>query len=165
VIVVSDTSPLQYLVLIEAIDVLPRLYDRVYLPHQVVAELKHRGTPAPVRRWVEHLPAWAEIRSPRQIGISLRENRKLDEGEIHAIALALELKAPILVDERAAYEAAIAHGLSSTGVLGVLDKAAEQKLLELGSALARLTGETNFRYSQELIDRLLERDARRTLGQ
>jgi len=36
VIVVSDTSPLNYLILVEAIDVLPQLYAEVYIPHQVI---------------------------------------------------------------------------------------------------------------------------------
>lgn len=161
VIVVSDTSPLNYLVLIEAVDFLPQLYRQVYIPHEVIAELKHHGTPAAVRRWAERLPGWAQVRSPTHIDAALRRNRRLDEGEIHAIALALELKADVLVDERDAYEAAKALGLTSRGVLGVLDAAADRNLLDLKPALARLTRETNFRYSQDLIDRLLERDAQR----
>jgi predicted nucleic acid-binding protein len=37
-IVVSDTSPLNYLVLISAIDVLPKLLEQVYVPPSVVVE-------------------------------------------------------------------------------------------------------------------------------
>jgi predicted nucleic acid-binding protein len=161
VIVVSDTSPVNYLVMIEAIGVLPQLYHEVYIPRQVIAELEQHGAPAPVRRWVEHLPEWAQVRNPAHIDAGLRQNKKLDEGEIHAIALAQELKAHVLIDERDGYEAARARGLTSTGILGVLDTAAERGFLDLKSALARLAGETNFRYSQPLIDRLLERNAQR----
>lgn len=160
-IVVSDTSPLNYLILVDAIDVLPRLYHEVYVPRQVIAELEHPGAPAAVRRWVQCLPEWAQVRDPTHIDETLRQNRKLDQGEIHAIALAQELKAHLLIDERDAYEAAKARGLASTGILGVLDVAAQCGLLDLKPILARLIGETNFRYSQRLIDRLLERDARR----
>ena len=38
-VVVADTSPLNYLILIEAIDVLPRLYGAVVVPRQVIAEV------------------------------------------------------------------------------------------------------------------------------
>jgi predicted nucleic acid-binding protein len=37
-VVVADTSPLNYLVLIEAIDLLPTLYGRVVVPEPVLAE-------------------------------------------------------------------------------------------------------------------------------
>jgi len=161
VIVVSDTSPLNYLILIEAIDVLSQLYHEVYIPHEVITELEHHGAPAAVCRWVQHLPEWARVRNPAHIDATLLQNRKLDKGEIHAIALAQELKAHVLIDERDAYEAAKARGLTSTGILGVLDAAAERDLLDLKPALARLVSETNFRHSQRLIDRLLERDAQR----
>lgn len=160
-IVVSDTSPLNYLILIETINVLPQLYREVYIPRQVVTELEHPGAPAAVHRWFEHLPEWVQVRNPASIDATLEQNSKLDQGEIHAIALAQELNAQVLIDERDAYEAAKARGLISTGTLGVLDMAAERNLLDLRLVLARLTSETNFRYSQRLIDFLLERNAHR----
>jgi predicted nucleic acid-binding protein len=40
-IVVSDNSPLQYLVLIECIDALPKLYGNVMTTPQVINELRH----------------------------------------------------------------------------------------------------------------------------
>jgi predicted nucleic acid-binding protein len=41
-IVVADTGPLNYLVLIDAIDLLPRLFDRVFVPLAVRDELTQR---------------------------------------------------------------------------------------------------------------------------
>jgi predicted nucleic acid-binding protein len=38
-VAISDTTPLNYLVLIEAIDLLPRLYERVLIPTAVWGEL------------------------------------------------------------------------------------------------------------------------------
>lgn len=43
---VADTSPLRYLVLIGAIEVLPRLFERVFIPEIVHAELCHANAPA-----------------------------------------------------------------------------------------------------------------------
>ena len=50
-IVVADSSPLNYLVLIESIDVLPRLYSGVLVPRQVVSELTDPAAPPQVRHW------------------------------------------------------------------------------------------------------------------
>jgi hypothetical protein len=45
VIVVSDTSPLNYLLLIGAIDVLPALFDGVYAPPDVMGNSSTRRPP------------------------------------------------------------------------------------------------------------------------
>lgn len=43
-VVVSDATPLNYLVLIDAIGVLPRLYSSVLIPSAVATELSNLGT-------------------------------------------------------------------------------------------------------------------------
>ena len=43
--VVADTGPIHYLVLIEAVGVLELLYGRVLIPQTVAAELEVTGTP------------------------------------------------------------------------------------------------------------------------
>ncbi len=48
-IVVADTSPLNYLVLIGHIEVLPYFYQWVLIPSSVWEELQDVGTPDPVR--------------------------------------------------------------------------------------------------------------------
>jgi predicted nucleic acid-binding protein len=48
-IVVSDTSPLNYLLLCGAADVLPRLFGRVIVPRAVLAELGSDDAPPIVR--------------------------------------------------------------------------------------------------------------------
>jgi predicted nucleic acid-binding protein len=39
IVVVSDTSPLHYLVLVEQVEVLPRLFDEVLVPPAVLREM------------------------------------------------------------------------------------------------------------------------------
>ena len=60
-IVVADTSPLNYLVLVEQHDVLRRLYGRIVAPRGVVAELLASGSPPLVRRWAAEPPEWFEV--------------------------------------------------------------------------------------------------------
>ena len=107
-IVVSDTSPLNYLILVQAVEVLPAIFDRVYIPERVVAELNHPAIPAQVAEWISAPPAWLIIRSPLKTESELR----LDPGETHAISLALELHADwLLIDEWAGRNAAKSRGL------------------------------------------------------
>ena len=51
-IVVADTSPLRYLVVIEHDFLLPKLFGRVLIPPAVADELNHESTPKVVRAWL-----------------------------------------------------------------------------------------------------------------
>jgi predicted nucleic acid-binding protein len=159
-VVISDTSPLRYLVLIGDAEVLPSLYSEIFVPEIVAAELRHAPTPEPVRQWIDRAPSWLRVVNPPTIDNGLSIER-LDPGERDAILLALHLKADlVLMDERDGVEEARRLGLLVTGSLGVLDRAAERGLIELGPALAKLR-ETNFRIDPDLIQRVLDTDAKR----
>ena len=54
-LVVADTSPLNYLVLMQQDTLLPTLYERVMIPPAVREELQRPRTPQAVRQWVEKL--------------------------------------------------------------------------------------------------------------
>jgi predicted nucleic acid-binding protein len=157
-IVVSDTSPLNYLVLIDAIDVLPQLFGDVHAPPAVIQELKHARTPEPVKRWAQSPPDWLLIQAP---SADFPLDPTLDPGEAEAIALALELRATaILVDEKEGRRLAQARGLATLGTITVLELAAQQKLLDLPVALAALV-RTSFHVTETLVNAALQRDAAR----
>jgi predicted nucleic acid-binding protein len=85
----------------------------------------------------------------------------LGAGEREAIALAEELKSDVLlVDDWAARREAERRNLAIQGTLGLLGLAAERGLTDLARAIARLRT-TNFRVSEELIQRMMERDTDR----
>jgi predicted nucleic acid-binding protein len=156
-IVVSDTSPLNYLVLIEQVQVLPVLFGRVIVPPAVMAELQHAGAPDVVRAWAASPPPWLEIQPPARIEPLLG----LGAGETQAIRLAQELLADaILIDERRAATIARQAGLFVTGTLGVLEIAAERGLIDVVQTIAALR-QTTFRVSDEVLDGVLQRDANR----
>ena len=60
-VVVSDTSPIRYLVLIGEADLLERLYGRILIPHAVSVELQTQQTPEAVRTWMHAAPSWVEV--------------------------------------------------------------------------------------------------------
>ncbi len=157
ILVVADTSPIHYLVLIQAVNLLPRLYDRVVLPSAVFAELTHTNAPTAVRGWATALPEWTEVRAASQVDLS----SNLNPGEAEAIALAIELKADsLLLDEAEGRQEALRRGLAVSGTVGVLEKAAERDLINLFEAFQRLS-RTNFYISPELLQQALQRDAAR----
>jgi predicted nucleic acid-binding protein len=65
-IVVSDTSPLNYLILIGADQVLPSLFGQVVAPPEVLVEMQHVKAPAEVSAWARQPPAWLEVRSAQE---------------------------------------------------------------------------------------------------
>lgn len=157
--VVSDTSPINYLCVIEAIHALPALFSEVLIPPAVLSELGHPRTPKAVAEWLQTQPSWIRVQAP----ITLRHGLNLDAGEAEAISLALELHVPsILIDEASGRAAASAHGLQIFGTLAVLVSADAQGLLDLETSLIRLRA-TNFHVHPTLIDALI-RDARARKG-
>jgi predicted nucleic acid-binding protein len=151
-IVVSDTSPLHYLILIEQDDLLPQLFGRVVAPEAVIDELSHPKAPDTVKQWASNPPSWLEVRNP----VTVMPNSKLGEGETAAIALASELGADVvLIDERDGARFAREQGLFVTGVLGVLQAAAKRDLVSLAEALNALS-DTSFRHKKPQFEELLK---------
>jgi len=158
-IVVADTGPLRYLVLIGRIEVLPRLFGAVFVLATVAGELRHPNSPDAVRAWAAGPPPWLAVHpDPAEPAEVLR---RLDPGERAAIALAQVIGAGLLlIDERAGATAARERGFRVTGTIGVLVDAANQGLLDLATAFAELRA-TNFRYPPTLMDVLLAEHLRR----
>jgi predicted nucleic acid-binding protein len=162
VIVVSDTTPLNYLVLIDAIDVLPGLFADVFVPPAVITELTHAKTPDVVREWVQSRPPWLKIVAPSS---RLPSTVLLGDGEAEALSLAKELHIQdVLIDERRGRMIAQREGLTPLPTLAVLERAAASGFLDLPFALNKLQ-QTSIRVPSDRIDAALKRDAeRRRIG-
>jgi predicted nucleic acid-binding protein len=126
-IVVADTSPINYLILIGEIEVLPALFHQVMVTPSVCEELKRPHAPDAVRAWIAQPPAWLETRAPaKSPGPDLAH---LDAGERDAILLAEELGADqIIIDEIRGRREAKRRELPYIGTLGVLLPGAKQGL-------------------------------------
>lgn len=162
-IVIADTSPIRYLVLIGEVDTLVRLFGKILVPHAVAWELSQNETPEQVRLWMAKPPAWIERRRATTSLTDLPEN--LGYGEREAIALATELSADaLLVDDWAARRAAESRRIPTLGTLGILEMADEAGMLDSREAIERLL-RTNFRAGHQLIKAILDRrDARGNRG-
>ena len=159
-LVVADTGPLHYLVLTGDIELLPKLFECVLVPQVVREELANAEAPQADRDWIARAPGWLDVR-PTHAGADDVAVAKLDDGERATIALALAVKAElVLMDDREGVGIARDRGLVVTGTLGVLDLAARRGLIDLTAAFERLKT-TTFYYRQGLLDALLARHATR----
>lgn len=114
-IVVADTSPINYLILIEAIEVLPKLYGRAIVPQAVCDELVKPSAPDLVQAWVRNRPAWIEIRNPTHAAEIVGSD--IDAGERDAILLAEELGADrLIIDDQEGRRAAERRGCPFQGL-------------------------------------------------
>lgn len=143
-LVISDTGPINYLVLIGHIDILPILFEKILLPFAVQAELKSRSAPIEVKTWMASPPVWLEVHAVPAHSFDDGSLGRLDEGEREAILLAaaLETDTLLLIDEREGKKAALRKGLNITGTIAVLDLAAKRGLLDLAETFDRLRKRT-----------------------
>jgi predicted nucleic acid-binding protein len=155
-IVVADTTPLNYLILISEIELLPALYESVLIPAEVHRELKQPKTPPQVRAWAANLPVWCEVRAV--ISVPDAALNELDAGERDAIQLALEAGVDtLLMDESEGRREAIRLHLRVAGTVAVLEKAAQRGWIDFRSTLLKLE-QTNFRLSASVRDEFLRRN-------
>ncbi|HZL56724.1 MAG TPA: DUF3368 domain-containing protein [Bryobacteraceae bacterium] len=154
-IVVADTGPINYLIAIAQIEVLPTLYGRILVPDSVRDELRKDAAPKIVRQWIAKPPEWLEIRTPTMAPDAELLRVRIGSGERDAILLAEESGADqLIVDDLRGRREAERRQLHAIGTVGVLRAAAKRRLLSLKDALTRLRA-TNFYIDQELFDRLI----------
>jgi predicted nucleic acid-binding protein len=155
-IVVADSGPPHYLILIEQIDLLRRFYGQVAIPDAVANELRAAGSPATIRNWIAHLPEWVVVTPvPHEEIESITDD--LDLGERAAIALARTIRADLLlIDDAAGRAEATRRDLRVTGTLGVLRAGAEQGIVDVPEMLLKLRA-TSFYVEDELINTIFSR--------
>jgi uncharacterized protein len=155
IIVVSDTTAITHLARIGALDLLHRLYIKIYIPEAVYQELTSHG---------QNIPGAKEVLSCSWINTKKITNREkviflssfLDPGESEAIALAQEINADLLImDERKGRAQAKTMGLNITGMIGILVFAKEKGLIsEIRPFLDKLIA-TKFKLGMNLYHQAL----------
>ncbi len=151
--VISDTSPISYLVRIGEIGVLPAIFGEVLIPPAVLKELRHPKAFSELRHWAQHLPEWIRECPPQH----LLPDLDLDPGETEAISLAKEhAGALLIIDEMKGRSVATHHDILITGTLGLLEEADRRGLLDFEIAVEKLRT-TNFRMNAKMVQQMLER--------
>lgn len=161
-IIVSDTTPLRYLIEIDEAHILPALYGKIIIPQKVFDELQGQKTPPKVVTWIQNLPVWLEV---QKADLSLFTPHKyIHAGEHEAIALALELNADaFLSDDGNAIKEARRLNILTLRLFNILESAAEDDLLDLLTSIQKMKLTTFHSPPDEIIDAMLERNRLRKL--
>ncbi|WP_404790867.1 DUF3368 domain-containing protein [Altericista sp. CCNU0014] len=164
-LIVSNTSPILNLAIIEHLDLIKQQFIQVIIPPGVLGELKvNEDRPGSLALRNAVSEGWIKIQPLTQSQTVVQLLRQtLDQGESEAIALALEQQADyILLDERDGRKVAKSLGLNVTGVLGVLLKAKQSGAIsQLKPLLEDLIQVAGFRISPVLLAQLLAMDVQK----
>ncbi|RXK48704.1 DUF3368 domain-containing protein [Halorientalis pallida] len=153
-LVVSDTSPLLNLALIDRFDLLESQFSGITIPDQVWGELTEGEDGLESLRELCESGFLTTVEVERS-GLFVEIFHELDLGETAAICYALEQDADlVLLDEKDGGRVARRHGLTVTGVVGVLLKGAKAGDVELERELDALR-EAGFWISDDLYSEIL----------
>jgi predicted nucleic acid-binding protein len=157
-IVVSDTSPINYIVKIDQLTLLKKLFGEIIIPHEVYYELlKYNETARALNQVsVQSFISVQQIELPSALPELLKD---LDKGEQEAILLAKQLNADILlIDEISGREAAKKFQLRVVGLLGVLELAkAQGYIAEIKPLLKTLVEVHGFWINNDLVTEVLRK--------
>ncbi len=156
-IVVSNTSPIINLAAIGQLELLHSLYDTITIPQAVYYEVAVRGNGQAGASEIQ-ASHWIERSQVRDVALVEHLKQQLDAGEAEAIALAIELRADLLLlDERRGRMIAKELGLAMTGLMGILLVAKQRGyLVAIKPVLHELMTVAGFWIDQELYTRVLE---------
>ena len=153
-LIVSDTSPLLNLALIERLELLESQFSEVTVPQQVWNELTDGE---------DGLEGLRELRDDGLLYLVEVERsdlfvelfHELDLGETAAICYAVEQNADlVLLDERDGRRVARRHDLNVTGVIGILLRGAKTGVVTLDHEL-KVLREAGFWISDDLYEQIL----------
>lgn len=159
--VVSNTSPITNLAAVGRLDLLRALYTQIIIPEEVRDELTLGGTGAnPGAKEVSSEPWFvvAHVAAQQRDNLA-RTYRALDLGEAAALTLAVARSADlILLDDKAARQAASALHIAHAGLVGVLLVAKARGLTpQVKPILDDLRSRAGFRLAEETYQEALRR--------
>lgn len=156
-IVVSDTSPIANLLLVNKLTLLHEIFSNVIISPTVYREilaLEQFGVDLTEFKQIN----WIQVQQPVKSADVEALRKDLDTGESEAIILALELQADwILLDERQGTKIAETFGLHPIGLVGILIKAKQQKLINaVIPVIEELRRKAGFWISDSFLSRIKE---------
>ncbi|KAM3110858.1 DUF3368 domain-containing protein [Phormidesmis sp. 146-20] len=155
-IIVSDTSAIGNLAIVNHLWLLQSIYGKVLIPDVVAQELSNASRP---EIQAVLLLEWIETKAIVNLAMAntLQQDQKLDPGESYAIVLALEQQADeLLMDERRGRQEAAKLGIPIIGILGVLLIAKQRQLIpQVQPILDALIQQASFRVSSALYTQIL----------
>ena len=110
--IISDSTTLIILSNLDRFDLLSNIFPKIIIPQAVHEELNAKVKTT--------LPPFIEVKEVSSSKLLEELKLLLDLGESEAIALAVELKAKLIIDERKGRKIAMNMGIAITGLLGIV---------------------------------------------
>jgi len=156
-IVISDTTTISSLFLIDKLWVLKELYPQIAIPKAVFEELEKLEQ---IGRQIEIIRSsdWIQVLMVSNKDLVRILSLVLDDGEAEAIALAKETNADLLIiDEIKGRSYAKELNINIIGLVGILLLAKEKKVIEnVGEVLTELQEKAGFWISKNLWETALK---------
>nr|BAL57698.1 hypothetical conserved protein [uncultured Acetothermia bacterium]BAL59382.1 hypothetical conserved protein [Candidatus Acetothermum autotrophicum] len=135
--VVTNSTCLISLERIGQLDLLPALFEPVFIPPKVQEEF---GS----------MRAWLVEQAPQNAALVMALKQLVDVGEAEAIALAFEQKTTLVLDDRKARQVAKRLGVRIIGTVGILVRAKKQGILASIRPQLEALKNVGFRITPEL---------------
>ncbi|MGZ8262351.1 MAG: DUF3368 domain-containing protein [Methylotenera sp.] len=144
--IISNTSCLIILDNIDALAILQKLYQNIYLTEEVAQE------------YGKALESWMNVMTVKDKNYLRILNTSVDLGEASTIALALQMAEDnvMILDDLKARKLAKQLQLKFTGLLGVLLKAKQQQIISSVADILTQLKSVNFRVSEKLEKEVLK---------
>ena len=147
--IVSDSTTLIILLDLDKIDLLSNLFPKIIIPEAVYQEITFKN---PLKE-----TSFIEVRQAKNSELLEALTMMLDKGESEAIALAVELKLKLIIDEKKGRKIAMNQGIEIIGLLGVIYLNAIKGFLTITQAKTFLSNAIHhgYRINQDLVDNML----------
>jgi hypothetical protein len=157
-LVVADSSPLIVFARSDMLLILRQVVGEIVVPQTVYDECTADVSKPGARMIAEASKAGLiTVHADSKIPTPSANLPMLDKGEIAAIALALELGEPVLMDERLGRQAAAAQGIAVVGSAGILLVAKKKKLIKKVRPILEAWKALGYFLSPALITLVLQR--------
>ena len=157
-LVISNTSPLLNLAIINKLHLVREQFIEIIIPNAVLNELRiNENIPGSSQLKEAFDTSWIKVKAVENEAFVQLLRWELDQGEAEAIALAIELKADwVLLDERDGRKISRSLGLNITGVLGIILRGWQQgNLSSVREIINQLRTEAHFHIAPHLEEQIL----------
>lgn len=155
--VICDAAVLIGLAKIGKLNLLEKLYEKIYIPWGVYNEVVVRGRSRPGAEEIDQAKWVGRIKVKDRTAVNLLVS-EFGQGESEVLVLGNELKADwLILDDARARTAAISAGYRVIGLAGILLLAKQRNLIEDIKPLFNELVDKNFRLSDKIMQTILEK--------
>ncbi len=155
--VICDSAVLIGLAKIGKLNLLEKLYEKIYIPWGVYNEVVVSGRSRPGAEEIDKAKWLGKIKVKDRTAVNLLAS-EFGQGESEVLVLGKELKADwLILDDARARTAAVSAGYRIIGLAGILLLAKQRDLIEDIKPLFDELVDKNFRLSDKIMQTILEK--------